>query len=85
MYNQQVKELIKTLYRNLIAEQRIGSIFYSIDDPLKRASHLTGLSKSCIRNWIKQDTPSSQQQAEKRCSIKPPFKTLDQFEVDIIL
>ena len=85
MYNQQVKELIKTLYRNLIAEQRIGSILYSINDPLKRASYLTGLSKSCIRNWIKQDTPSSQQQAEKRCSIKPPFKTLDQFEVDIIL
>ena len=59
MYNEQVKELIKILYKNLIAEKKQGSLRYSINVPLKRACYLTGISRSSIKRWVNQDLSST--------------------------
>ena len=80
MFNEQVKELIQTLYRNLIFEKERGRLLYSINFPLKRACYLTGISKSTIKRWVNQDCVSSQQK-----QIKTQFRNLDQFDVDIVV
>ena len=80
MYNEQVKELIKILYKNLIAEKKQGSLRYSINDPLKRACYLTGISRSSIKRWVKQDLSSTPLK-----QTKTQFGNLDQFDVDIVL
>ena len=80
MYNEQVKELIKILYKNLIAEKKQGSLRYSINDPLKRACYLTGISRSSIKRWVNQDLSSTPLK-----QTKTQFGNLDQFDVDIVL
>ncbi len=51
MYNKEIKDVILTLYKNLVREKKKGSLLCSINNPLKRASTLTGLSLSNIREW----------------------------------
>ena len=58
MFSDETKQVIMTLFRNLTKEKNKGSLLFSMDDPIKRASGLTGITLSTIKRWIKEDGSS---------------------------
>ena len=77
MYSKETKTVLLTLYKNLVREQKKGSLLCSINKPLERASTLTGLSLTNIRKWVTEDETVIERK------IKP--SKLDSFEVDLII
>ena len=53
MYTQDLKKLVIKIVKALTNETSKGSLVYSINSPLKRAEHYTGIKSSTLRMWIR--------------------------------
>ena len=85
MFDKNIKQLVKQIYKILFKEKQKGSLLISIKHPIKRASALTGLSESCIRSWIAKDEEEEPKQSKSDSRKVQNFKTLDNFNIDLIL
>lgn len=84
MYNKETKAIVCKLYKNLLKEKQKGSLIYSLHNPLKRASKLTGLNYKTLHKWIQDDKTDANSSALLREKPSQPFRKLDSFDVDIV-
>ena len=85
MYSEETKTVILTLLKNLMKEKRKGSLLFSLDDPIKRASGLTGISTAAIRTWIKDDDNVPTKKPETSTIRSGPKQKFDSFDVKLIV
>ena len=84
MYCEEVKQLVRFLYSKLIAESKKGrkTLARSERETVQRTCYLTGISRSTIMKWIKEDRPTTSKETNPH---KKTFKKLDSFDIDVIL
>ena len=80
MYNKQVQKMISTLYKQLVREEKKGSLLCSIKMPLKRTSVLTGISISTVKKWVS----DGEKEDDEKTAIRKAATSFDNFDVDII-
>lgn len=74
MYNKETKAIVCKLYKNLLKEKQKGSLIYSLHNPLKRASKLTGLNYKTLQKWIQDDKTDANSSALLREKPSQPFR-----------
>ena len=71
MYTQDLKKLVIKIVKALTNETSKGSLVYSINSPLKRAEHYTGIKSSTLRMWIRQSENGNESNIRKTTTRTP--------------
>ena len=71
MYTKDLKKLVIKIVKALTNETSTGSLVYSINSPLKRAEHYTGIKSSTLRMWIRQSENGNESNIRKTTTRTP--------------